>query len=173
MDPTVDRDVLLALYRYNADATSQVLDTAQALSEEERTRACSPSHGSVHALLVHMLYCEESFLARCQGGPLTTEEEDVATLAGIRQEWQRVQQEQQAYLQGIAAAELAREVQMTIRGQALALPVWQLMLQAVVHSVHHRGELSIVLTGLGHPLPTSDIILWFVRESGQSWPFAE
>jgi uncharacterized damage-inducible protein DinB len=45
-----------------------------------------------------------------------------------------------------------------------------LMLQSLIHSVHHRGELSIVMTGLGHPLPTLDIILHFARESGQPWP---
>ncbi|UCC76110.1 MAG: hypothetical protein JSW37_11425, partial [Anaerolineales bacterium] len=42
---------------------------------------------------------------------------------------------------------------------------------AVIHSVHHRGELSVVCTGLGYPLSTMDIILHFINQSGQSSPF--
>jgi uncharacterized damage-inducible protein DinB len=45
-----------------------------------------------------------------------------------------------------------------------------LLAQAFVHSTHHRGELSIVLSHLGHPLPTLDIIIPFVTWSGQKWP---
>ena len=40
----------------------------------------------------------------------------------------------------------------------------------IYNSIHRRGELSIVLSGLGHPLPTLDIILHFFAQSGQEWP---
>jgi uncharacterized damage-inducible protein DinB len=40
-----------------------------------------------------------------------------------------------------------------------------------MHSTHHRGELSIVLTELGYPLPTLDIIVHFAEQSGQAWPW--
>jgi uncharacterized damage-inducible protein DinB len=56
-------------------------------------------------------------------------------------------------------------------GQTLRLPVWQLLIQGFLSSTHHRGELSIVLTQLGHPLPTLDIIIHFVEQSGQTWPW--
>lgn len=42
---------------------------------------------------------------------------------------------------------------------------------AATVSFHHRGELSVVCTGLGYPLPTMDIILHFINQSGQSSPF--
>ncbi len=66
--------------------------------------------------------------------------------------------------------ELQRELDVTIRGEPVHLPVWQLLLQAFIHAVHHRGELSILLSQIDHPLPTLDIILHFVEESGQDWP---
>ncbi len=68
-------------------------------------------------------------------------------------------------------ADLDRQVQVTLRGRPFQFPMWQLLSQAFVHSTHHRGELSIVLTELGHPLPTLDIIVHFAKESGQAWPW--
>ncbi|MFN8455860.1 MAG: hypothetical protein U0401_14540 [Anaerolineae bacterium] len=41
----------------------------------------------------------------------------------------------------------------------------------MLHSAQHRGELSILLSELGHPLLIDDIIVRFTEESGQSWPF--
>lgn len=43
-------------------------------------------------------------------------------------------------------------------------------MQAFVQSTHPRGELSIVLSQLGQSLPTLDIIIPFVTDSGQVWP---
>ena len=64
---------------------------------------------------------------------------------------------------------LAQEIIIPIGGQDIKLARWQFLTQSLMHSTHHRGELSIVLTGLGHPLPTLDIIIEFVQESGQQW----
>jgi uncharacterized damage-inducible protein DinB len=50
------------------------------------------------------------------------------------------------------------------------LPLWLLLMQAFVHSTLHRGELSIVLSNFGHPLPTLDIIIPFIEWNGQIWP---
>jgi len=83
---------------------------------------------------------------------------------------QQLAQEQSAFIQILADADLRREIDFQIGSQPLHLPLWQMLLQAFVHSTHHRGELSIVLSQLGHPLPTLDIILPFVEWSGQTWP---
>jgi uncharacterized damage-inducible protein DinB len=41
--------------------------------------------------------------------------------------------------------------------------------QASTHSTQHRAELGILLGQMGHSLPTQDIIIHFIKESGQSW----
>ena len=46
-------------------------------------------------------------------------------------------------------------------------PVWQIVLQVYNHSMIHRGELSILLTELGHPLPNMDILIQFGEQTGQ------
>jgi uncharacterized damage-inducible protein DinB len=165
----VTYDTLLALTRYNAWANRMVLEAASALSADEFTRPSSPSHGSVQSLLVHMLECEALFLALSRqeafdGLP------PLCDIASIGRYWDGLGQRMREYAAGLDADAMGRVLEVEIAGSSFRLPVWQLLSQAIVHSVHHRGELSIVLTGLGHPLPTMDILLHFIEQSGQVWP---
>lgn len=171
MSGGIDRDGLLALYAYNAHANKLVLDTAEHLTVEQFTQKSSPSHDSVRGILSHMLECEAFFLFKCRGRDSALEAGDVSRLEDMRAAWQRLEQEQVDFIQSLSGADLACTIQLQIRGQQLVFPIWELMTQAMIHSVHHRGELSIVMTGLGYPLPTLDILLHFIKQSGQHWPF--
>jgi uncharacterized damage-inducible protein DinB len=119
-------------------------------------------------MLEHLLAVEAVFLARCQATPI--ERPDLPTLADLIRYWAGVEQATQDFVAAQTDADLKREV-IAFSTQPLHFPVWQLLLQAFMHSTHHRGELSIVLTELGHPLPTLDIIVHFAEQSGQAWPW--
>jgi len=166
----MDQDGLLTLYTYNIYANKLMFDTVGQLTEAEFNQQCSPSHGSVHRLLGHMLGCESFFLAQCQGKPDEFDYTALPTLALLRGYWTKLEEQQLDFIHSQNQADLARQVQVELRGESLVFPAWQLLLQAMVHSIHHRGELSIVLTELGHPLPTLDILLYFIHQSGQDWP---
>ena len=47
---------------------------------------------------------------------------------------------------------------------------FQSELEKEQHATQHRAELGIVLGQMGHPLPTMDIIVHFMHQSGQPWP---
>lgn len=164
----INRDGLLALYTYNVYANRLVLETAAALSEEALARAASPSHTSVRNLLLHMLGAEAGFLERCQGREL--EIPDLPTVELLHSFWDDLAIDRQSYIASLDEPDLAREVRVELLHRNFRFPVWQLLLQALIHSTHHRGELSIVLTELGHPLPTLDAIIHFANQSGQAWP---
>jgi len=167
----MDRQGPLALYTYNAYANDLLLNTAAQLTEEELARQASPSHSTVGALLVHMLECEAFFLSCCQDRPFEgLERAELSSVTGIRRRWSNLWEEQRELIGSLGEKDLAREILLPFRNGQSHLPVWQLLVQAFVHSTHHRGELSIVLSGLGHPLPTLDIILHFIARSGQEWP---
>jgi uncharacterized damage-inducible protein DinB len=172
MNEKINQDGLLALYNYNIYANRLVLDTIEKLTPEEFTRECSPSHGSVQGLITHMLGCEAGFLARCRGQAIDWDAIDLSTLPAIRGYWRQLEQDQLAFIGALSESDLTRSLSMQPAGQLLVFPLWQMLVQAVVHSIHHRGELSIVLTQLGYPLPTLDIILHFTQQSGQTWPQA-
>jgi uncharacterized damage-inducible protein DinB len=165
----MDRDGLLSLYRYNRYANRLVLEAASHLTESDLDHPGSPSHGSIRGLLKHMLDCEARFLAFSQGKPCSMDAGAFSTLPAITHAWDLLAHEQLGHLSSLDGSDLERMVTIHLRRQEYHFPVWQLLTQAVIHSTHHRGELSIVMTALGQPLPTLDILLQFIEESGQVW----
>jgi uncharacterized damage-inducible protein DinB len=165
---TMNRDGLLALYEYDAWANHLVLDGLAQLSEEEFTRAPSPSRNTIRTLFLHSLLGEAWFLAACQGRKF--EQPDLPTLEDICRFQRELEKEQQAYIATLSESDLARDAQIELGKHPYHLPVWQLLVQAFLHATQHRAELGIVLGQMGHPLPAMDIIVYFMRQSGQPWP---
>ncbi len=168
---TMNRSSLLALHDYGVYANNLVLDTAANMSEEELTRPVSPSHGSAKALLLHLVMCEYGFLVRCTGSPIEGSPDDVESLDinGIRALFDTVSALRKDYLDSVSEEAFAEVIEIQLMQKPFRLARWQMLAQSLIHSVHHRGELSIVMTGLGHPLPTLDPILKFIHDSGQVW----
>lgn len=169
----LDRSALLVLHNYNDHANALVLKTAAALDETSFCSNSGPSHGSVQGLLTHMLMVEFFFLARCEGKPVNPKDSSSQslTLNEITATFAQIAEERKRYLAWVTEEKLAEEITVPIRGKDFKLARWQFLAQSLLHTAHHRGELSIVMTAQNHPLPTLDVILEFVKESGQEWPW--
>lgn len=166
----MNRQSLLTLYHYNQYANNLVLETVEKLSHREFTGEVIPIYPSIWALLLHMLGVETFFLACCRGETFQPPAELPSTPAALRAAWQTLDHSRQAYLNGVDEAVLAKLLPVQLGEPLYQFTRWQILLQAYVHSSHHRGELSVLLTHLGQPLPTLDIIIQFAQESGQGWP---
>lgn len=166
----INKSALLVLHNYNRYANQLVLQTAAEMDEAAFTVQSSPSHGSVQALLTHMLTTEFFFLARSEGKPVNPKDapDKALSLAEITAAFNQIADERLKYLNWVTDEKLVEIVDIPIGGRPFKLARWQLLTQSLLHSTHHRGELSIVLTGLGFPLPTLDPIIEFVHESGQN-----
>lgn len=165
----LDRSGLISLHLYNVYANNLVLDVAAGMTVDELSRQASPSHGSIINLLQHMLGCEYYFLLLCMGTKPEESDEEKPDLIRLREYFEILADRRARYLSAVAEYELTTEISVTAGKGEYTLPRWQLIAQSLIHSTHHRGELSIVMTGLGHPLPTLDPILMYLKESGQSW----
>jgi len=161
----LSREMLAAFCRYDAHANDLVLAAAAELSNGDFEAATSPSRDSVGGLLRHMLSGELVWIARCQGRQPEIDTARLAVRGNLRAYWAEADREFLAFVDACTEADLARPVPTAVQGQPVVLPVWQMLMQSLLHSAHHRGELSIVLTQLGYPLPTLDIILQFLKES--------
>jgi uncharacterized damage-inducible protein DinB len=162
---------LLVLHDYNDYANRLVFETAARLSEDAFTSPSSPSHGSVRGLLRHMLGTEFYFLGVCQGSYMEMPPPDeILGLLQLVDLFAAVACRREKYLKTTHEADILAPVDVKIGPEMLNLPRWQLIAQALMGSAHHRGELSIVMTALGQPLPTLDPIVQFVQLSGQVWP---
>jgi uncharacterized damage-inducible protein DinB len=160
-------DLLMPLYDYNHSCNLTVLQTAAQLNPAELEYESSPSHHNVLRLLAHMWGVESNFLAACRGEIFAFSRP--SSLDELSQRWEALYSQQQAYLPTLSQTDLETVLAVTISRQVFHFPRWQMLTQALVHSIHHRGELSIILTGLGQPLPNLDIIVQFAEDSGQPW----
>ncbi len=161
----MNRDGLLELCDYDAYANNLVFQVVAKLTEDEFTRDSSPSYGSVRKLLLHTLRTERVFFSLCQERPVQ-ELPNLPLASDIQQYWMKLEREMQDWLGSQSDDSLKREIALPfqLKGQFYRLSKWELLLQALVHGIQHRGELSIVLTELGHPLPNLDIIIHFVEQ---------
>jgi uncharacterized damage-inducible protein DinB len=169
---SMNKSALIVLHDYNNCANGLVLQTAAKMDTTALTAQSSPSHGCVQSLLIHMLTTEFFFLARSEGKPVHPKNAPTAQLSmsEIVLSFDQVAEERKKYLEWVTDEKLLEIIEVPIGGHPFQLARWQLLTQAFLHSAHHRGELSIVMTGLGHPLPTLDIILPFIEQNGQHWP---
>jgi uncharacterized damage-inducible protein DinB len=119
----MDRDLLVALYTYNAYANRLVLETVAQLSDEEFTRPASPSHESVRTLLIHIAGAETFFLKQSQGQPLPPQPAEAPSLAQIRAYMDQLAQEQEAFVRSLTENDLKREVEYEIGGHSIRLAV--------------------------------------------------
>jgi uncharacterized damage-inducible protein DinB len=167
----MNTNILRDLFSYTDYANEMLLAETARLDAEDFTRDVSPSHGSVAQLLHHMLNVEGYFLLASQLRADEFVPQYGDTVDEITGHWRELSRSRSEYLSSMTVAELSEEIPLYFGESPLMLPRYQLLLQSFTHSVHHRGELSIVLSGLGHPLPTLDSILYYVQSSGQEWPF--
>jgi uncharacterized damage-inducible protein DinB len=162
---------LFALARYNAYANQVLLSTAAELSLEELRETPSPSRGSILRLIQHLFATEAAFLAQCQGKTFKFEREKLATIAQLQGFARQLEADLLGLVSSASEDDPAQVRQIEIGGHPFRFPVWQILVQVFMHSAQHRGELSILLSELGHPLPISDIIVQFAGQSGQPWPW--
>jgi uncharacterized damage-inducible protein DinB len=116
----MDTKGLRVMYEYNAYANRLVLDVVARLSDDEFRRESSPSHGSVHALLRHMLVAEAFFLAVSQGRAL-----DVP-MPAVRADFppfvERLSGDSRAFLSSATPADLDKTVSVNLAGRAFQSP---------------------------------------------------
>lgn len=167
----MNRSSLHILHTYNVYANALVLETAAKMTDAELRAEASPSHGSVFNLLQHMFGCEYFFTMECMNCVADPSEEQLCgrSITELTECFSVLNATRGHYLTEVNDYELEEIIMVKLGSNMVSLPRWQFMAQSLLHSVHHRGELSIAMTALGYPLPTLDPILMYIRDSGQVW----
>jgi len=157
---------LRRLFEYNRWATLRILDAAASLSPEELARDLKSSFPSVLATLVHGLGAERIWLTRWQGTSPTAfpDSSSLTSLGAVRDAWDAVWHDQQAYLAGLGDADVTRALHYKLfNGQEDTQPLGELLRHVVNHATYHRGQVVTMLRQLGKTPPATDYIR-FVRE---------
>lgn len=162
-----------ALARQNAYANQILFQEASKLSLETLEATKSASRESAYRLLVHLLTAETLYFRQIKGdNGRVIDKEATASLDSLVAIAAQHGPEFLEYVSALTDEDLERDTIFQFsNGGRVHYPVWQLLTQVFMHSNQHRGELSILLSELGHPLPINDILVRFTEESGQPWPF--
>ena len=143
---------LARLYDYSCWANQKLLGVVSQLTPDEFTRHVAGSYGSVRNTLVHILSAEWGWLDRCGGPPRgdRLKPEDFPTLESILAVWKRVEIEMRTFLDNLHEERLTEDVTFAFgAGPTQSVARGDLLQHAVIHAVHHRGQISLLLRELG------------------------
>ena len=160
------------LYDYSSWANGKLLAVVRELTPEQFRQPVAGSYGSIRNTLVHVLSAEWGWLDRCGGLPRgeRLKPEDYPTADVLAETWERVETGMRAFFAALRDADLARDVEFGF-GSApkQSLPVSDLLQHAVIHAVHHRGQVALLLRTLGHS-PGNFDLLYYAAGTPKSSP---
>jgi uncharacterized damage-inducible protein DinB len=158
---------LARLADYNQWANGRLFAALAPLTDEEFTREVAGSYGSIRNTMVHLLSAEWGWIDRCGGPPRgpALKAGDYPTLASVVARWQEIAQLSRDFLATLTDADLARTVEWSL-GEAPPRQsrLGDLLQHGVIHAVHHRGQVALLLRTMGHAPGNFDLLFYDQRE---------
>lgn len=158
------------LFDYSHWANRKLFDALSQLTDDQFTQSVAGSYGSVRNTLVHLLSAEWGWIDRCGGPPrgAALKSDDYPTVQSVHERWQHVEQIGRAFLAGLRDDDLDREVEWTLGGGPSRWSrVGDLMQHAMIHGIHHRGQIALLLRVLDHPAGNFDILFYDDRPQAE------
>lgn len=156
-------DMFRKLAEYNRKFNESVYEVCGRLSEEERRRDMRAFFGSIHATLNHILVADTIWIGRLNGRPVTItslDQElhaDFASLARARKLTDEDLEQTVANLRpedidgSINYKSIFANKESTSRRGRILMHVFN-------HQTHHRGQVTTLLSQLGHDVGVTDFI---------------
>jgi uncharacterized damage-inducible protein DinB len=157
------------LYDYSYWANAKLFERVAELTAEDFERPVAGSYGSIRNTLVHTMSAEGGWLERCggpkRGAPLKPE--DFPTFESITSYWSKQERKMRAFLASLTDADLSRRLEFTVPQISLSrvMPIGEMLHQAAIHNVHHRGQVTLLLRELGRVPGNVDIVLYYAEKS--------
>ncbi|MGE5596856.1 MAG: DinB family protein [Hyphomicrobiales bacterium] len=158
MDP-----LLPGLIDYNYWANRRLLAAAGPLSDEEW--AAPPDETNIRSLLVHTLSAERLWRRRFQRIPdeqiPRLKPAEFPTLASLAELWAEDEREMRAWVSELKTDDLLA----THPDPVDPMPLWQFLLQPIMHSAQHRAEVAMLLTERGLSPGNLDYLVYATEEA--------
>jgi len=150
-------------YDYACWANRKLFGVISGLTVEDFTRPVAGSYGSVRNTIVHVLSAEAGWLERCGGpkrGPRLNAD-DFPTPDSVVQKWRTVEVQWREFLAGLNDEDLERVMDFAMDPAVkYSMPLAELVQHTIVHGVHHRGQVSLLLRLLGRAPGNFDILFY-------------
>jgi uncharacterized damage-inducible protein DinB len=159
---SVPIDILATHLRYTAWASQRIVQAAATLSADELNRDFKTADKSVLGTLVHTYAGDRIWIGRILGNPpdVFIDPEADMKLSVLQNDWPRVHQRWFDWIASLGdPSEIAHY--RDIKGNQHSTPLWQIVLHAVNHGTHHRGQASSMIRAMGHTPPPLDLIFYY------------
>ncbi len=159
---------------YNAWANERVYAAAADLSAEEFERDTGAFFKSMRGTLNHLLATDRIWLKRFTGegdAPTALDATLYAEFAKLRVARDAEDRRIQGWIDGLSEADLAgRFTYMTVTDmRTVSQRLAPALAHLFNHQTHHRGQTHAILTTLGKPAPSLDLIYFQRTEEGRAF----
>jgi uncharacterized damage-inducible protein DinB len=153
---------ILRLYDYSCWANRKLLAVIATIPDDEFTRSVSGSYGSIRNTLVHVLSAEWGWLDRCGGMPRgdRLNAEDFPSLQSVVDAWERVESAMRTFVANLHPDDINEEISFAFGGPTQSASRGDLIVHSVIHAVHHRGQIAVMLRELGHTPGNVDYLFY-------------
>ena len=163
--------MIRGLYGYHRWANRRLFDAAAARGEDAEGREVGKqfSFPTVRRMFAHLYGADWIWLMRWKGtSPAKLPGGEIESLAALREKWDAVEKEQQAFIESLAPADLGRIVDYkNLEGKPFRLPLGLLLQHVANHGTHHRSEIATMLTMIHGSPPPTDLAIYQLIQSGQ------
>lgn len=162
---------LEVLYDYNYWANRKLFEVMARQTREEFVKPVAGSYESVRNTLVHVLSAEWGWLDRCGGHQrgARLRSDDYPTLESLVATWTKVEGYLREFLSTLTDEDLKREVEYSPDGIARrTMPIGDMLQHSVMHGVHHRGQVALLLRLLGRTPGNFDVIFYLAEKRGST-----
>jgi uncharacterized damage-inducible protein DinB len=152
-------DTVRELFRYNDVANTMVFDAVAPLGEEQLNQPLDIGPGSLRKILRHLLAGEQTWLRRQRGEVEAKWAEAAAPSAidEVRSQLDANAEDRAAWLSKLTDADLARtQNYRDSKGTLYSATLHEMLLQAFVHSTHHRAQAVNAIRRVGGAAPDVD-----------------
>jgi len=171
MGEKVDLELIRGLYAYHRWANRRLFEVAVKLGEDAAGREVGKqfSYPTVRRMLAHIYGADWVWLMRWKGtSPTKLPGGEIESLAALREKWDAVEEEQRAFVESLAPADLRRVVDYkNLEGKPFRLPLGPLLQHVANHATHHRSEVATMFTMISGSPPSTDLVTYHLVKTGQ------
>ena len=148
-------------YHYHRWANRRLFDLAAGLGDGvARDMGTHWSFPTLKGTFAHIYGADNVWLTRWKGSSPSRllGDADFASIADLRAKWDALETEQQAFVAGLAEADLTRPVRYrNTEGKEFQVALGALLQHVVNHATHHRSEAATMITLISGSPPDTGI----------------
>ena len=158
------RSQFQVILKYHFHTTSQLLNCAFQLGQEQFDHDPGYSRGSLHQIFFHIMRADHNFRRELESGkriPPLIRLEEFPDLDSLRAGFSKEQALWEALLDGLSDEQLEGTIRLTnLDGEEKDLPYYRILQHVILHGMQHHSEIAALLTQFGHSPGNIDFIFF-------------